>query len=108
MYSQLSIPNIVTHLLHVWWCVCAPHVESLEHGGRDDDDRAEQEPEQVHQPQPVVEDLEQPPAGHLPAVTSSQMSKYTNISTSRYSPLVAGMLLRVVIIVGRDDLQHER
>ena len=66
----MMLGNIVTHRPHVWWCVCAPHVESLEHGGRDDDDRAEQEPEQVHQPQPVVEDLEQPPAGHLPAVTS--------------------------------------
>ena len=31
---------------------------------------------------------------------------HTNIS--RYPPLMAGMLLRVVLIVGRDDLQHER
>ena len=31
---------------------------------------------------------------------------HTNIS--RYPPLVAGMLLRVVLIVGRDHLQHER
>ena len=31
---------------------------------------------------------------------------HTNIS--RYPPLVAGMLLRVVLIVGSDDLQHER
>ena len=57
----------------------APHVEPLEHGGRDDDDRAEQEPEQVDQPQPVVEHLEQPPAGHLPADTSRQMSRYLSI-----------------------------